>query len=140
MTFYNAIDTACKNGFEPEFTGTWATIRHKRKSLDFWFINKKRSIIFKASYHKENGYATATYTIWELIFGTDFIDKLVGEVPVCGHCGKKLILTDIGLERCYCHGSPYSMNSAHYHRSQMVNIMDVEKLKEYIINKILKGE
>jgi hypothetical protein len=76
--------------------------------------------------------------IYRLLFGTPFIDKTVGKEIVC----------DLTKEKCIIKGCADYINSgigpcthialcnlADYHLTQMLKIrMDIDKLKEYVIN------
>jgi hypothetical protein len=85
--------------------------------------------------------------IYQLLFGTPFIDRLVSR-KTCLNCGLKFIKEskvmdkrfiscriNENLREDYTPCDRYKLShDADYHRSQMANIMDIDKLKEYVIN------
>jgi hypothetical protein len=81
-------------------------------------------------------FITTTELYW-LIFGTDFLDKLVGKRPGCkynieGYCDsapKKRY-----ADKCNpnCDGYGFGWRSPSYHRSQLANLKDIEDIKAYV--------
>lgn len=106
-----AIEKAIKNGFNPT-KGILEDYMLEQNFLVVYYVYQKGDLPRKH----------IVINIYRLIFGTDFIDKLVMEADfkvAPGYCPK-------------CGRSTGKIINAHYHRSQMANIKDVEKLKEYV--------
>jgi hypothetical protein len=142
-----AIETAIKNEFN----------LYGIKECTTWFLHdgqqggKDNCLVIDNTYDLFDGKGRRGtkhhLQLRELTFGTDFIDKLVGEgKPDCGaYCGKcaksmRLIQTLIDEGKLTCKGKHdgdwckylLSWQDADYHRREMANIKDIEKLKEYI--------
>lgn len=76
----------------------------------------------------EDGWTWATSkNLYEFIFATPFIDKLAGDYTYC----ESVSWTCPG-ECCRDCGEGSDIYLPDYHRCQMANIKDVEKLKEYV--------
>lgn len=80
--------------------------------------------------------------VYFLVFGTDFIDKLVGDGKAFYYCKKNTFRYNRGCvqDQCDCdegwenceHRISIYIDTADYHRQKLSNIKDIEKIKEYV--------
>jgi hypothetical protein len=74
---------------------------------------------------------------YQLFFGTDFIDKLVGERPGCkynieGYCDSAPKKRYVDKCNPNCDGYGFGWRSPSYHRSKLANLKDIEAIKAYV--------
>lgn len=130
-----AIEKAIKNGFNPigtEVKLTGFSLRGDEVELDFVRLRGEN----------KNMNSCVGINYYELIFGTDFIECLVGKGNRCSYFDID-VDTNACEENCGnifdCASLESLDDMPNYHRAQMSSLKDIDAIKEYIKNNLTSG-
>jgi hypothetical protein len=145
------IIKAHANGWLPNDRTDCIDIHNIHIEKDLFYFNARLKI---NDYNDAPMFEDSEMNLYQLIFGTDFIDKLVGDGECCAnescdyyskrkacHCDAvtagysdtgEFVANKTPVFYKFCDDGRIVVAVADYHRSKLANLKDIEAIKDYV--------